>query len=81
MSKIRIKILTDEALSYMKKNIKYVTKKIQENENNDWIYSDFPTPLFKEKNFYIDDFELDCNEDSKDKDIDLENSIKLYEKN
>ena len=80
MSKIHIKMLTEDALNYMKKNIDYITKKIQENDTNEWIYTDFPTPIFKEKKFYIDDFELEKNDESKNKEIDLSNSILLHKK-
>ena len=73
-------MLTEDALNYMKKNIDYITKKIQENDTNEWIYTDFPTPIFKEKKFYVDDFELEKNDESKNKEIDLSNSILLHEK-
>lgn len=80
MSDIRIKVMSDRALSYMKSNIGYVTKKIQENDKNDWIYEDFPQPMFVEKKYLIEDFELIENPDGSDKTIDFNNSVVLYER-
>lgn len=79
MSSINIKLLSEDSLNYLKENLERVTKLIQENENNDWIYTEFPQPMFVEKKFQINDFNLEDNPDSKDKDIDLKNSITIYE--
>ena len=79
MSSIHIKIMSDAALAHLNKNMDYIVKKIQENETNDWIYSEFPRPIFIEKKYEIDDFELQSNPDSKDRKIDYDNSILLYE--
>lgn len=79
MSSINIKLLSEDSLNYLKENLERVTKLIQENENNDWIYTEFPQPMFVEKKFQINDFNLVDNPDSKDKDIDLKNSITIYE--
>jgi len=79
VSKIHIKLLSENALAHMKKNIDVITKKIQENENNLWIYSEFPEKMFNEKKYEIDDFSLIDNPDSSDKEIDLTNSISIYE--
>lgn len=79
MSKIHIKMLSEDALMYLKKNSAQVAKKVIDNATNDWIKTDFPQPMFVEKKFIIDDFELQSNPESADKDIDFSNSIKLYE--
>lgn len=79
MSKIHIKLLSEDALMYLKKNSEQVAKKIIDNTTNGWITADFPQPMFVEKKFNIDDFELQSNPESADKDIDFSNSIKLYE--
>lgn len=79
MSKIHIKLLSENALAHMKKNIDVITKKIQENEDNSWIYSEFPEKMFTEKKYEIEDFVLIDNPDSNDKEIDLTNSISIYE--
>lgn len=78
MSKIHIKLLSENALAHMKKNIDVITKKIQENEDNKWIYSEFPEKMFIEKKYEIDDFEIIDNPESKDKEIDLTNSITIF---
>lgn len=78
-STIHIKVLSENALLFLKKNISNVTKKIVENENNGWIYSYFPQPMFVEKTININDFELENNPESNDKEMDLRNSIKIYE--
>lgn len=79
MSSIHIKVMNENAIVHMKKNISIITKKIQENETNEWIYDEFPQPMFIEKKYEIENFELENNPDSIDKEIDLNNSVKLYE--
>lgn len=79
MSLINIKMLTDESYQFMCKNIDLVVKKIVENESNDWIYNEFPKPMFVEKTLKIEDFSLIDNPDSKDKEIDFKNSVVIYE--
>ena len=78
-NKIHIKLLSENALLYLKNNLASVTKNIQENDNNKWIYSAFPQPMFVEKKIEISDFELQDNPDSGDKDIDFKNSVTIYE--
>ena len=79
MNYINIKLLSEDALNYLKENLERVTKLIQDNDDNKWIYNEFPQPMFVEKKFQINDFDLKDNPDSKNKDIDLKNSILLYE--
>ena len=79
MNKINIKLMSDSALAYLKKNIENVTTKIISNDENDWVYRDFKEPIFVEKNYAIDDIELSGNHDLEDKEIDIHNSILLYE--
>lgn len=76
---INIKMMSDNALAYLKKNIDRVTEKIKANEDNSWIQAEFPEPMFIEKKFEIKDFDLIDNPESKDKDIDFKNSVTLYE--
>ena len=80
MSTIKVKMMSEDALIYLKNNIKRIADKILENDDNHWINTEFPSPIFIEKKFDIDDFELKDNPESADKDLDLENSIVLYEK-
>ena len=79
MSKIHVKMLTETALDHLKKNIEVVSQKIIENEDNAWLTSEFPQPMFVEKRLEFDDFNLLSNPESEDKVIDFENSVKLYE--
>lgn len=79
MSKIHIKLLSENALAHMKKNIDVITKMIKENDSNEWIYSEFPEKMFIEKKYEIDDFSLADNPESNDKGLDLANSITIYE--
>lgn len=79
MSNINIKMLSEDAYLFLKTHLEEVTNKIIENEDNSWIQNFFPSPIFVDKKIIISDFNLTDNPDSKDKDIDLENSIKLYE--
>ncbi len=76
---IHIKIMNDSAVAYLSKNIAHIVKKIQENESNEWIYTEFPQPMFIEKKYEIKDFDLTPNPESQNKSIDFDNSILLYE--
>ncbi len=78
MSMINIKMLTEESYAFMKKNLEFITEKIQNNSSNEWIYNEFPKPVFVEKNLKIEDFNLLDNPNSLDKKIDTINSIKIY---
>ena len=79
MSKIHIKMLSEDALMYLKNNSAQVAKKVADNPTNSWISSEFPQPMFIEKKFEIEDFELKSNPELADKDIDFSNSVKIYE--
>ena len=76
--KIKIQMFSDDALSYLRKNIDRVTETIEKNEGNEWIYDEFPKPIFIVKKFEINDFNLIDNPESKDKEIDLKNSLTIY---
>jgi len=78
-NQIHVKLLSENALLYLKKNLTNVTKNIQENDNNMWIYTTFPQPMFVEKKIEISDFELQDNPESNDKEIDFKNSVTIYE--
>ena len=55
MSKIYIKMMSDLALEHLKRNISEITNKIIANDTNDWIYKEFPKPVFVDKKYEIDD--------------------------
>ena len=79
MSTINIKMLTETNLAHFKRNIERVTHLIQTNETNEWINQEFSAPIFSTKTIAIEDFTLEENKDSSDKEKDFKNSIKLYE--
>lgn len=79
MSKIFIKVLSEDALIHLKKNVESVAEKIVINNDNDWIFNEFPQPMFLEKKFEINDFDLIENLETRDKKIDTINSINIYE--
>lgn len=79
MGTINIKVLSEDAYLFFKNHLEEITKKIIENEDNLWVEKTFPSPIFVDKKIFVPDFELIENPDSKDKDIDFENSIKIYE--
>lgn len=79
MSKIHIKMLSEDALIYLKKNSEIVAKKVSEQSSNEWIFKDFPQPMFVEKKFEIEDFHLEDNPESANKALDFNNSIKIFE--
>lgn len=79
MSKINIKMLTEDALAYLRENADSFAKRIAENEDNSWIKTVVPQPMFIEKKLQVEDFELLDNPDSLDKEIDFKNSIAIYE--
>lgn len=76
---ISIKILSDDSLAHLNKNIESITQKIKQYDDNKWLTAEFNNPIFIEKVFKINDFELIDNPDSTDKDIDFKNHIVLYE--
>lgn len=78
MSKIHIRVMSDEALAHFKKNIKKITKRIMDNDTNSWINDEFGMDIFVAKKYEIDDFVLDENPEACDKSIDFNNHIKLY---
>lgn len=79
MSKVNIKLLSEDALIYLRNNAESFAEKIKENSDNSWIENTIPTPIFIDKKMQIDDFELLDNPSSKDKEKDFKNSITIYE--
>ena len=79
MNNVTVKLITDTALAHFYKNADSITKKIIENDDNKWINEEFEQPMFTEKKFLFEDFELKDNPDSSDKSIDFSNHVKLFE--
>lgn len=79
MSKINIKMISEDTLAYLKANADSFAKSIAENETNAWIKKVVPQPMYIEKQIEIDDFDLLDNPESADKDIDFKNSVTLFE--
>ena len=77
MSRIHIKLLSDDALGYMYKNSKVITEAIKKNDSNAWVYKTFPSPIFVEKKYTIEDFDLIDNSKDDIK-IELQNHMTVY---
>jgi hypothetical protein len=73
--------MTDVTLNTFKNSIKEFSINIINNpENCNWLYDYMQgDPVFIEKNFLIEDFELIIPKNDKDKETDFKNSIILYE--
>ena len=78
MSKINIKMLSEDALIYIKENAESFSKKIDENENNLWIQKTIPHPVFSEKKLQIEYFDLLDNPESADIPARLETYAAAY---
>ncbi len=79
MAKNNIKVASDTTLEHFTKNINVMHRLIANSEDNSWVRKEFSDPIFVEKNFQIDDFEIIDNPDSSDKEIDFKNHIAIYE--
>lgn len=81
MSKIHIKYITDEALETLKSNIDTVTEKLIENpKSSAWLKDLVPGNIWITKKYEIEEFGLKIPNDEKDREVDLYNSILLYER-
>ena len=79
MANINIKVLSEDAYIFIKLHLNEVTQKIKQYEDNSWIEDTLPSPIFVDKKIFVPDFDLTDNPEQKDKDIDFDNSVKLYE--
>lgn len=81
MSRINIKMVSEDALIAIKKNINVINNYVKEENTNEWIPVVLKgiNPIYVEKKITIEDFELIENIKVNDKDIDFKNSITLYE--
>ena len=81
MNKIHIKYMTDDALETLRANTNVVTGKLIENtDNSAWLQTFVPGTLWVTKKYEIEEFSLREPQDDKDRDVDLYNSILLYER-
>lgn len=80
MSKINIKLMSEETYATLKRNIDVYVKNFKNNTNDgSWIEDITPEKAFEIKKFQIEDFVLETPEDSYDRKTDLKNAITLYE--
>lgn len=81
MSKINIKIVSEDALMAIKKNMNTINNYIKNEDSNEWlpILLKGISPIYIEKKFTIEDFELTENVKLADREIDYKNSVILYE--
>lgn len=79
MSKINIKLMSEETYATLKRNIDVYVKNFKNNTNDgSWIEDITPEKAFEIKKFQIEDFVLETPEDSYDRKTDLKNAITLY---
>ena len=79
MDKINVKMLSEDALSYLKRNAESFSKKIIATEEISQIINEIPKPVFIEKKISIENFDLVDNPDSSNKEEDFNNSVTIYE--
>lgn len=79
MSDINIKMLSEDALIYAERNVERVADLTKNRDDNSWIKSEFPQPMFVEKRLKISDFEIAENPGSSNREIDYKNGIAIYE--
>lgn len=76
---INISFMTEDAINTLKSNSKTANKYIKEwKESSDWLNNIYSGTLFEEKKYKIPDFELKISKSGNYNDVDLENSIILY---
>ena len=79
MSKINIKVLTEDNYASLKENLVSFADSLKSNDENSWMQQNLTNPIFREKKIKIEDFSLLTNEGSLDKKADFENGKTLYE--
>ncbi len=78
-SEIYIRYMTDEMLDAIKKNITTVVTYMDNNKlNNDWLDNLHSGKKFQEMNFRVPDFDLQVSPTGDYKEVEFENSLKLY---
>lgn len=81
MTTINVKFVSDEALEYLKANIRHVEKQLIANPtNSDWLKKSIDGPVFVTKKYQIEDFALEVPTAKKDIELDFRNSVLLYER-
>lgn len=77
---IHIEFMTDEAIETIKANIhKILPHAINNPASNAWVKSHVVRKPYQVKKYTIEDFTLDISLSNNYKDVDFDNSIKLYE--
>lgn len=80
MSEINIKYLANDVLDTLKANVKDIPQKIIDNPyDTEWLNDYAEKDIYVTKKYKIEDFNLDIPTSADDKDIDIKNSITLYE--
>lgn len=79
-NKINIAYMTNDAIETLRENQNFVTDKLKNNKiDANWIKEIYSGNPFEEKNYKIFDFELKKSDNGNYSEVDLENSIVLYE--
>lgn len=80
MSKINIKLMSEETYATLKRNIDSYVKNFKDNDSDgSWINDITSEKAFEIKKFQIEDFVLKAPEGPYDRKTDLKNAITLYE--
>lgn len=80
MSKINVKLMSEETYATLKRNIDSYVKNFKDNDSDgSWINDIISEKAFEIKKFQIEDFVLETPEGPYDRKTDLKNAITLYE--
>lgn len=79
MSRMNIKYLSDDALSYFKANPEFMSKKLSENPtSSEWLKESFNGLLYVQKNYEIERPCLVVPADNTDRETDYKNSVEIF---
>lgn len=76
---INISFMTEDAINTLKSNSKTANNYIKDwKENSEWLSNIYSGQLYEEKKYKIPDFQLKISENGNYEEVDLENSLILY---
>lgn len=77
--KIKVQLMTEEALETIRKSSLTVFKKLKENaEDSSWLKDVYSQTLYKEKEYEIEPFKLEYDSNGEYEKVDYKNSLTLY---
>ena len=76
---INISFMTEDAINTLKSNSKTANNYIKDwKDNSEWLSNIYSGQLYEEKKYKIPDFQLKISENGNYEEVDLENSLILY---